>query len=70
MRFVGVVGRCRGVQPRSKTSMTIMRPPQHGQFGLPGSTAAAVVHYPLLGPGESAGARGRSPQTLARRLLI
>jgi hypothetical protein len=38
----GAVGRCRGVAPRSKTSMMIMRPPQHGQVGMPGSTAAPV----------------------------
>ena len=42
MTIVGAVGRCRGFAPRSKTSMMIMRPPQHGQLGLLGSTAAAV----------------------------
>src|SRR6266540_5495205 len=42
MAIGGAVGRCRGVAPRSKTSMMIMRPPQHGQVGLPGSAAAAV----------------------------
>lgn len=42
MRFIGAVGRCRGVAPRAKTSMMIMRPPQHGQAGLLGSAAAAV----------------------------
>ena len=30
------VGRCRGAQPRSNVSMTIMRPPQHGQGGEDG----------------------------------
>lgn len=38
----GAVERCRGVAPRSNTSMMITRPPQHGQLGLPGSAAAAV----------------------------
>ena len=33
MTLVGAVGRCRGVAPRAKTSMMIMRPPQHGQVG-------------------------------------
>jgi len=42
MTVAGAVGRCRGVQPRSKTSMMIIRPPQHGQVGLLGSTSAAV----------------------------
>ena len=36
MTVVGAVGRCRGVAPRAKTSMTIMRPPQHGQVGFAG----------------------------------
>jgi hypothetical protein len=39
------VGRCRGAQPRSNVSMTIIRPPQHGQgyedgWGSPSSAAA------------------------------
>jgi hypothetical protein len=42
MKIGGAVGRCRGVVPRSKTSMMIMRPPQHGQLGLLGSMVAAV----------------------------
>ena len=29
--LIGAVGRYRGVEPRSKVSMMIMRPPQHGQ---------------------------------------
>jgi hypothetical protein len=29
--LIGPVGRCRGVEPRSKISIVIMRPPQHGQ---------------------------------------
>ena len=29
--MIGVDGRCRRLAPRSKTSMMIMRPPQHGQ---------------------------------------
>src|SRR5271163_1387225 len=29
--MIGPAGRYRGVEPRSKTSMMIMRPPQHGQ---------------------------------------
>ncbi|ANW00228.1 hypothetical protein LMTR13_08640 [Bradyrhizobium icense] len=37
MRVVGAVGRCRGVQPRSNTSMMIMRPPQHGSAAPLGS---------------------------------
>ena len=43
----GPVGRYRGVAPRSKTSMMIMRPPQHGHFGLPASTSAAVGVFML-----------------------
>src|SRR5208337_1269447 len=29
--MIGADGRCRGVEPRWKISMMIMRPPQHGQ---------------------------------------
>ena len=36
----GVVGGWRGAEPRLNTSMMIMRPPQHGQVGALGSTAA------------------------------
>ena len=40
----GVVGRYRGVEPRSKVSMMIMRPPQQGHGGdnVRGSPASAV----------------------------
>jgi hypothetical protein len=34
LTIVGLVGRCCGVAPRPKTSMLIMRPPQHGHFGF------------------------------------
>ena len=42
------VGRCFGSQPRAKTSMTIMRPPQHGQGqgstrGSSGSAACCLL---------------------------
>src|SRR4051794_40277542 len=42
MALIGAVDwRC-GIAPRSKTSMTIMRPPQHGHGGLPLSTMVSV----------------------------
>ncbi len=52
MTIVGPVGRCRGVAPRSKTSMMIMRPPQHGQAGLLGSAAASAGSALRLWSGE------------------
>ncbi|WP_410706283.1 hypothetical protein [Bradyrhizobium sp. BWC-3-1] len=42
MALIGAVDwRC-GIAPRSKTSMMIMRPPQHGHGGLPLSTMVSV----------------------------
>ena len=45
MALVGAVGRWRGVAPRSKTSMMIMRPPQHGQGGLSVSPTVSVGSF-------------------------
>ncbi len=71
MTMVGAVGRCRGVAPRSKISMMIMRPPQHGQVGLLGSTAAAVGlafrfcnGEQLAGAGDVVGARAAGEQAV------
>jgi len=55
MTIVGPVGRCHGVVPRAKTSTIIMRPPQHGQAGLLGSTAA--VGWPGFATASSSRAR-------------
>ena len=41
---IGTVGRYRGVEPRSKVSMMIMRPPQQGQ----GCESACGPLWPLL----------------------
>jgi hypothetical protein len=35
MAMIGPVGRWRGVEPRSKVSIVIMRPPQHGLAHAP-----------------------------------
>src|SRR5207302_8156315 len=39
---VGGGGRYRGVEPRSKVSMMLMRPPQHGHGWVGSSVAAAL----------------------------
>ena len=67
--LIGAVGRCPGVAPRSKISMMIMRPPQHGQgcervgVSLPSLSSAAASQCSLDGV---AAVRKRSPLTKAR----
>jgi hypothetical protein len=39
--IIEAVGRDRGAQPRSKVSMTIMRPPQHGQGRVSGGSLSS-----------------------------
>ena len=46
---IGAVGRYRGVEPRSKVSMMIMRPPQHGH-GC-GRVGGSVVSAPAASSG-------------------
>jgi hypothetical protein len=45
--LITLSGRVRGEQPRSKVSMTIMRPPQHGHGceGVCGSLLSAVSAF-------------------------
>jgi hypothetical protein len=64
MVMIGPVGRCRGVEPRSKVSMMIMRPPQHGQGcegvgGSLGSRASASTLW-SQGIGTASSSRARA----------
>src|SRR5271169_237387 len=64
--LIGTVGRYRGVEPRSKVSMMIMRPPQQGQ----GCESACGSLSPLLS--ASVGARcgvGTLSRCRARAML-
>jgi len=60
----------RGVQPRSKVSMTIMRPPQHGHAGSLGSVSTASAGW-LWGFGAASSSRASAmlsvPEVLASR---
>src|SRR5437667_3465636 len=70
---IGPVGRCRGVEPRSKVSMMIMRPPQHGHgcasvAGSSGSVPSASLRgrreEQLACPRDVLGARGAGEETV------
>src|SRR6266850_5596435 len=50
--LIGLVGRVRGVEPRSKVSMMIMGPPQHGHGGRDvGGSSALTSASPGLSRG-------------------